>query len=167
MCSTNATNAAPPENPQNFDGGLPIPEDLKKIHGLIGSITGFLLVFRTNLAYDRYYEGRKLVGGILNSTREMISAAYTFLPRDDLNERDLEKYNWLKEHVRRKSLVLWTVIRHALRESTSSGGDAIGFQAGCGLDDPQYKDNFMDYWHLDPCKPEIAWLIDAKEKKVS
>ena len=72
-------------------------------------------MFRTNLAYDRYYEGRKLIGNILNSTREMISAAYTFLPRDDLTKEDREKYDWLKEHIRRKSLVFWTMTRQALR----------------------------------------------------
>ena len=41
----------------------------------------------------------------------------------------------------------------------------IGFQTGCGLDEDQYNDNFKDYWHLDPVKPEIAWIIDTREKK--
>ena len=63
-------------------GQIPVPVDLQKVHGLIGSITGFLLVFRTNLAYDRYYEGRKLVGNMLNASREVISSAYAFLPRE-------------------------------------------------------------------------------------
>ncbi|GMI14962.1 hypothetical protein TrLO_g10419 [Triparma laevis f. longispina] len=141
------------------DGDIPVPIDAQKVHGLIGSITGFLLVFRTNLAYDRYYEGRKLVGNMLNSSREVISACYCFIPREDLDREDTEKMQWIKEHIRRKSLVLWSCIRQSLRESK------IGFQPGCGLDDPEFHDNFKKYWHLDPVKPEIAWIISEHEKK--
>lgn len=79
-----------------------VKSNQRKVHGLIGSITGFLLVFRTNLAYDRYYEGRKLVGNMLNSSREVISACYCFLPREDLDREDVEKMQWIKEHIRRK-----------------------------------------------------------------
>ena len=31
---------------------------------------GFLLALRTNLAYDRYYEGRKLIGNMLSAPRD-------------------------------------------------------------------------------------------------
>ncbi|GMI12092.1 hypothetical protein TrVE_jg1784 [Triparma verrucosa] len=146
-------------------GQIPVPVDLQKVHGLIGSITGFLLVFRTNLAYDRYYEGRKLVGNMLNASREVISSAYAFLPREDLDEEDIAKMQWIKEHIRRKSLVLWSVIRHSLRESI------IGFQDGCGLDaeidgtENGTPAHFKKFWYLDPVKPEIAWIISESERK--
>lgn len=38
---------------------------------IIGGVLGFLLVFRTNTSYDRYWEGRKLWGEINNQTRNM------------------------------------------------------------------------------------------------
>jgi putative membrane protein len=39
------------------------------MHSLLGVVLGLFLVFRTNSAYDRWWEGRRLWGGIVNSTR--------------------------------------------------------------------------------------------------
>ncbi|HEV3137527.1 MAG TPA: bestrophin family ion channel, partial [Pirellulales bacterium] len=36
-----------------------------------GAVLGLLLVFRTNAGYDRWYEGRKLLGGIVNDSRNL------------------------------------------------------------------------------------------------
>jgi putative membrane protein len=41
------------------------------VHGLVGTALGLLLVFRTNASYDRFWEGRKLWGGIVNETRNL------------------------------------------------------------------------------------------------
>ena len=41
------------------------------IHSLVGVALGLLLVFRTNASYDRFWEGRKLWGGIVNETRNL------------------------------------------------------------------------------------------------
>src|SRR5262245_8695184 len=38
-------------------------------HSLLGIVLGLFLVFRTNTAYDRWWEGRRLWGGMVNSTR--------------------------------------------------------------------------------------------------
>src|SRR5688572_19379483 len=40
-------------------------------HTLVGVALGLLLVFRTNASYDRYWEGRKLLGGMVNRTRDL------------------------------------------------------------------------------------------------
>ncbi len=45
------------------------------LHTLVGTALGLLLVFRTNASYDRFWEGRKLWGGIVNETRNLIRAA--------------------------------------------------------------------------------------------
>lgn len=39
------------------------------MHSLLGVVLGLFLVFRTNSAYDRWWEGRRLWGGLVNSTR--------------------------------------------------------------------------------------------------
>lgn len=49
------------------------------IHTLIGTALGLLLVFRTNASYDRFWEGRKLWGGIVNETRNLTRASEAFL----------------------------------------------------------------------------------------
>ncbi|WP_074308310.1 bestrophin family protein [Singulisphaera sp. GP187] len=52
------------------------------IHMLVGVALGLLLVFRTNASYDRYWEGRRQWGSIINETRNLGRAARTFLSRD-------------------------------------------------------------------------------------
>ena len=51
-------------------------------HSLIGVALGLLLVFRTNASYDRYWEGRKQWGAIVNASRNLVraAAAYTRAP---------------------------------------------------------------------------------------
>lgn len=46
-----------------------------KPHALIGVAIGLLLVFRTNASYDRYWEGRKLWGSIVNVARNLARRA--------------------------------------------------------------------------------------------
>jgi putative membrane protein len=52
------------------------------LHTLVGLALGLLLVFRTNASYDRFWEGRKLWGGIVNETRNLIRAARIHFPHD-------------------------------------------------------------------------------------
>ena len=42
------------------------------IHGLLGVALGLLLVFRTNASYDRWWEGRRLLGAIVNRARDLV-----------------------------------------------------------------------------------------------
>ena len=48
--------------------------DLKNIsimHSLLGFVISMLLVFRTNTAYDRWWEGRKQWGALMNASRNL------------------------------------------------------------------------------------------------
>ena len=45
---------------------------------MIGVALGLLLVFRTNASFDRWWEGRKLLGGIVNRTRDMARQLYGY-----------------------------------------------------------------------------------------
>jgi putative membrane protein len=51
-------------------------------HTLIGVALGLLLVFRTNSSYDRFWEGRKLWGALVNDTRNIGRLATTLLKED-------------------------------------------------------------------------------------
>ena len=46
------------------------------MHGLLGFAISMLLVFRTNTAYDRWWEGRKLWGSLVNNSRNLAAYAY-------------------------------------------------------------------------------------------
>jgi ion channel-forming bestrophin family protein len=51
---------------------LPQESYIKNItimHGMLGFVISLLLVFRTNTAYDRWWEGRKLWGSLVNNSR--------------------------------------------------------------------------------------------------
>lgn len=54
-------------------------------HTLLGLMLGLLLVFRTNTAYDRWWEGRKLWGQLVNESRNFavkLAACVRAEPRD-------------------------------------------------------------------------------------
>jgi ion channel-forming bestrophin family protein len=52
------------------------------VHTLIGFVLSMLLVFRTNTAYDRWWEGRRLWGSIVNNSRNLALKLQAFLPED-------------------------------------------------------------------------------------
>jgi len=53
------------------DRGIADPSIPGSVHTLVGVALGLLLVFRTNASYDRFWEGRRLIGGIVNQTRNL------------------------------------------------------------------------------------------------
>jgi putative membrane protein len=57
------------------------------IHSLLGFVLSLLLVFRTNTAYDRWWEGRKLWGKLVNDTRNFAVKINAILS-DDRNSAD-------------------------------------------------------------------------------
>ncbi len=77
------------------------------MHSLLGIVLGLFLVFRTNSAYDRWWEGRKLWGSLVNNTRNFAHKIGAFLPVGDVENRKFFSAmvsNFtvaLKEHLRR------------------------------------------------------------------
>jgi putative membrane protein len=47
---------------------------------VVGGAIGIFVSFRTNSAYERWWEGRKLWGGLVNSSRHFASQVLTYLP---------------------------------------------------------------------------------------
>ncbi len=59
-----------------YELSLAIPETA---HSLVGVALGLLLVFRTNASYDRFWEGRKQWGAIINECRNLARAASVYI----------------------------------------------------------------------------------------
>jgi putative membrane protein len=57
------------------------------MHTLLGMVISLLLVFRTNTAYDRWWEGRKLWGTLVNNSRNIAIKLETYLPSDAKEDR--------------------------------------------------------------------------------
>jgi|APLak6261675434_1056106.scaffolds.fasta_scaffold01843_3 putative membrane protein len=49
------------------------------VHTIVGTALALLLVFRTNQSYDRWWEGRKLWGGMVNTCRNLARSASVHL----------------------------------------------------------------------------------------
>lgn len=76
------------------------------MHSILGFIISLLLVFRTNTAYDRWWEGRKHWGALVNVSRNLSLKINAFLPAEEKRMRqELQELVGgyaavLKEHLR-------------------------------------------------------------------
>lgn len=77
-------------------------------HSLLGFVISLLLVFRTNTAYDRWWEGRKLWGSLVNNSRNLAIKVAAMLPEAATEHRRffrviIPAYAFtLKYHLRQK-----------------------------------------------------------------
>lgn len=53
------------------------------LHTVIGFVLSLLLVFRTNTAYDRWWEGRKMWGKLVNDSRNLAIKLNALIPEED------------------------------------------------------------------------------------
>lgn len=84
----------------------PIQGNITIFHQISGFIISLVLVFRINSAYDRWWEGRKLWGSLLNNSRNLAIKLNALMPQNNTNERKeisalIANYAYvLKEHLR-------------------------------------------------------------------
>lgn len=78
--------------------------ELFAVYSLIGFVLSLLLVFRTNTAYDRWWEGRKKWGELVNNTRNLAVKLSTLCPDEESKAffaRMIPNYAFaMKEHLR-------------------------------------------------------------------
>ena len=78
------------------------------IHTLLGFVLSLLLVFRTNTAYDRWWEGRKLWGKLVNDSRNFAIKINVLLKEDRDSAEQIAKYlkffpHFLAKHLSKES----------------------------------------------------------------
>lgn len=56
------------------------------VHSLLGFVLSLFLVFRTNTAYDRWWEGRKQWGALVNVSRTLALRIREFTPNESAHE---------------------------------------------------------------------------------
>jgi putative membrane protein len=66
-------------------------KNISILHTLLGGVISLLLVFRTNSAYDRWWEGRKLWGDLTNNARNFSIKLATILDEKDVKNREFFK----------------------------------------------------------------------------
>lgn len=57
-------------------------KNLTLMHTTVGFVLSLLLAYRTNTAYDRWWEGRKLWGSLVNNSRNLAIKLHAFLEQD-------------------------------------------------------------------------------------
>lgn len=155
-----ALNVGPP---------VSVLRELEATQHLLGAVLSLLLVFRTNSAYERYYDGKKQYGIIANQVRQLIMNSYAFIsfhedPTGRLRQRygrgleaeehEAESLHELRERVRRQAIVLFAVIRQDLRERR------CGFVPTSTLNHVPFT---RHTWILDPSRPRLVDLLTPRE----
>ena len=85
-------------------------KDLSLIYSLLGFVLSLLLVFRTKTAYDRWWEGRKLWGQLVNDSRNLAVKLNAILVNEDSYNR-----NFFRKSI---SYFPHLLSRHLSKEST-------------------------------------------------
>lgn len=89
-----------------MDDYLHIEKSTTAIHSLLGVVLGLFLVMRTNTSYERWWEGRKQWGALVNASRNFAIKLNVMLPKNDTEKRNFYKSmipNYVfavKEHLR-------------------------------------------------------------------
>ena len=71
---------------------------------LLGAALGLLLVLRTNSGYERWWEARKLWGGIVNQSRNLVISATAYGPDNEAWRKEMIGWAAVFPHVARASL---------------------------------------------------------------
>lgn len=73
------------------------------VHSLLGIVLGLLLVFRTNTAYDRWWEGRRLWGALVNDSRNLAIKMNSILDNNS-DKKNFAEYISLFSYVLKRHL---------------------------------------------------------------
>ena len=91
----------------NYSTNLEYFKNAMRVHTLVGFVIGLLLVFRTNTAYDRWWEGRKLWGQLVNTSRNSVikvnNTAMELHAKELLKKYVVAFPVILKDHLRNRS----------------------------------------------------------------
>lgn len=95
-------------------------KNVAMIHSTLGFVLSLLLVFRTNTAYDRWWEGRKIWGMLVNNSRNLAVKLNGILAVSDTENRDFFQ--------KKITLFPFVLSRHLSRDETKMALDEDYFQ---------------------------------------
>ena len=80
---------------------------------IIGFALGIFLGFRNNVAYERYWEGRKLWGALVNTARSLTRQVYSIVYADS----DSEELEQFRRRFVKRVIAFAHALRHHLRDT--------------------------------------------------
>ena len=139
------------------------------VFSFLGIVLSILLVFRTNTAYDRWWEGRKQWGALVNNCRNMAVYGHGMLPAGDLESRkQLAVYisNFciaFKEHLRQGTKLDELIHINEEQRKEYEGKDHIPNHISLQIFQffqSRYKDGILDEGDIINVKPQHQSLLD-------
>lgn len=93
----------------NYLGETNVFKDMIGVYSLVGFVLSLLLVFRTNTAYDRWWEGRKKWGELVNNSRNLGIKISSMTENQEVRSffsRMIPNYAFaMKEHLREEVII--------------------------------------------------------------
>ena len=151
------------------------PVSLPTLSSIVPSIVlGLLLVFRTNTAYDRFWEGRKFWGMLINNVRNLARRIWVAIEEKDPQDIELKKSALrllpafavaMKLHLRQEAVnpelePLMSPAQYQKLKSMNNPPLEIAFWIEDYLHE-QYERNCLDVYQLIGMKDLINSMIDV------
>jgi putative membrane protein len=151
------------------------PVSLPTLSSIVPSIVlGLLLVFRTNTAYDRFWEGRKFWGMLINNVRNLARRIWVAIEEKDPQDIELKKSALrllpafavaMKLHLRQEAVnpelePLMSPAQYQKLKSMNNPPLEIAFWIEDYLQE-QYERNCLDVYQLTGMKDLINSMIDV------
>ena len=152
-----------------------LPVSLPTLSSIVPSIVlGLLLVFRTNTAYDRFWEGRKAWGTLINNVRNLARQIWVAIEEKDPQDIELKKSALrllpafavaMKLHLRQEPInpelePLMSPAQYQKLKSMNNPPLEIAFWIEDYLHE-QYERNCLDVYQLTSMKDLINSMIDV------
>jgi ion channel-forming bestrophin family protein len=154
---------------------LKLPVSLPILSSIVPSIVlGLLLVFRTNTAYERFWEGRKFWGSVVNNVRNLARQIWVAIDEKDQDDFIAKKSALrllvafavaMKLHLRQESVnsELESLISQSQYQKLKSMNNPpieVAFWIGDYLN-TQYDRNYVDVYQLTAMNQLLNSLIDC------
>ena len=152
-----------------------LPVSLPILSSIVPSIVlGLLLVYRTNTAYDRFWEGRKFWGTLINNVRNLARQIWVAIEEKDPQDIELKKSALrllpafavaMKLHLRQEAVnpelePLMSPAQYQKLKSMNNPPLEIAFWVEDYLHE-QYERNCLDVYQLTSMKDLISSMIDV------
>ncbi|MTI23233.1 hypothetical protein E1176_19550 [Fulvivirga sp. RKSG066] len=108
------------------------------VFSLLGIVLSILLVFRTNTAYDRWWEGRKQWGALVNNCRNLSVMLHATLPKEDDESR-----SFYAKHIANFCIALKDHLRAG---ATTDNLVLLSDEEKAELNKKKHKPNHISFW---------------------
>lgn len=124
----------------------------------IGIAVSFYIGFKNNAAYDRFWEARKIWGGIINYSRTWANQVVNFVHESNADEKQLKS---IQQKLIYRHIAWINALRLQLRQPTSFSIKHSRSVKGMALGSPERK-HWDEEVGMFLCKTDYDYLVERK-----